>query len=195
MNESPNIVLGLELSHRELLALGNIVAQWGLLEHQIFFQTLECFADVEEGPPKKLNGIQFTETLLLWEKHVVESTADAKREVLRDQVVAIKQCKPVRDALVHGMLDWNKDAQERISSIRVNKKQFLVEHFTAQDLEKLSRDLGKINFHIRYPGGVEDRAVELAEAGSYISRRALSMFSDSPVADDFLPPKVAGDNA
>jgi hypothetical protein len=30
MNESPNIVLGLELSHRELLALGNIVAQWGL---------------------------------------------------------------------------------------------------------------------------------------------------------------------
>jgi hypothetical protein len=63
-----------ELSERELLSIGAIVALWGSLEHEIFCRTLGSFTGSEISGrrlPKAMNNMQFSEVLELWETRVV----------------------------------------------------------------------------------------------------------------------------
>jgi hypothetical protein len=51
-----------ELSERELLSIGKIVALWGSLEYEIFCQTLRSFSDSEISGghvPKAMNNMHF----------------------------------------------------------------------------------------------------------------------------------------
>ena len=53
-----------ELSERELLSIGKIVALWGSLEYEIFCQTLMCFSDMSDSQlPKEMNNMQFSQVL------------------------------------------------------------------------------------------------------------------------------------
>jgi hypothetical protein len=52
-----------ELSERELLSIGHIVAQWGALEHEVFCQTLQTFGKHTQTLPKEMNNMQFSEVL------------------------------------------------------------------------------------------------------------------------------------
>jgi hypothetical protein len=176
-----------ELSQRELIFIGLIVAQWGSLEHEIFVQTLMCFENHEpEQLPSAMNNLQFTQVLDLWEQHVVENAAVERREVLRRQLSKIKHFAECRNALVHGMWDWSVTEPEEITAVRIRKKQILSTHFSADDLQYFSESLGVINFRIRYPMGIDDLAVA-AERGAYMSRSAVALFSGHPIADELVP--------
>lgn len=177
-----------ELSERELLFVGKIVALWGSLEHEILCQTLMCLVD--NGLPRKLNPMQFSEVLPLWETHVVNKATGERKEVLKKQHRSILHYYDFRNALVHGMWEWSLAAPEKITAVRIKskKKEVLRTHFTADDLASFASALETINFTIRYPGGFEEWAKEMAERGEYISRRGFCMMTSNPLTDDLLHP-------
>lgn len=181
MNEQPiERLWDTELSDREIHFIGKVIVQWGALEHEVFTQTLLTF-DAPEGEqialPKAMNNLQITKLLALWKERVVDQAQGERSEVLQYQFAAILRLKPFRDAVVHGMWDWSASNLSLLSTVRIRKKEIRTTHFTADDLEDFYDQLARINFKIRFPGGIEDLARQRAESGSYMSRRFLSMMS------------------
>jgi hypothetical protein len=156
-----------ELSERELLCIGHIIAQWGALEHEIFCQTLQTFEEHTPTLPKEMNNMQFSEVLEKWKERVVDQCYGEKKRNLEEQYALIRHYHDYRNALVHGMWDWDTTSPDRIKTTRVRKKEVISTHFTAADLEYFSLELAKINFNIRYPRGIEDLA-EMINRGGYI---------------------------
>lgn len=176
----------LELSERELLCIGHIIAQWGALEYEIFCQTLQTFGGSAQTLPKEMNNMQFTEVLEKWKERVVDPANGKKKKNLEEQYALIRHYHNYRNALVHGMWDWDATSPERIRTTRIRKKEVIATHFTAADLEDFSLEVAKINFNIRYPRGAEDLA-EMINAGGYISRFAVSMLSGNAIAAELVP--------
>jgi hypothetical protein len=180
--------IDVELSERELLAIGTIVALWGSLEYEIFCQTLMCFGKMSDTRlPKEMNNMQFSQVLSLWEIHVVNNAVGNRKEVLKEQYNRILRYRDFRNALVHGMWNWSLGAPERITATRISKKEVRSTHFTADDLASFASALAKINFKVRYPGGSEEYSRAMAEQGSYVSRRGLCLATSNPVTDDLFP--------
>jgi hypothetical protein len=175
-----------ELSERELLCIGHIIAQWGALEHEVFCQTLQTFEEHTQTLPKEMNNMQFSEVLEKWKERVVDRCNGENKNKLEEQYALIRHYHDYRNALVHGMWDWDTTSPDRIITTRVRKKEVISTHFTAADLEHFSWELAKINFNIRYPRGIEDLA-EMINRGGYISRLAASMLSGHPVAAELVP--------
>jgi len=179
----------IELTDKEIFLVGKIIAQWSALEHEVFLQTLRTY-EVSNGEevslPKQMNNLQFTKVLELWNERVAQKVGGVRQDVLTNQFHRILHYKEYRDSLVHGMWDWSKTDLSNISTIRVRKTEVITTKFTLNDLNDLHSVIAGINFKIRYPGGVEDYARQFEESGSYISRRALSIFSGSSVANDWI---------
>ena len=183
-----NLAWDAELSDREVFLIGKIIVQWGALEYEIFTQTLLTFdaPDGEEKPlPKAMNNLQVTDLLALWKERVVEKAGEERSAVLGLQLEEILRLKEFRDALVHGFWHWSETDLSQITTVRIRKKEVITTRFTAPDLEDFYARLARINFKIRFPGGVQEFARSRADQGSYMSRRALSMLTGSPVAEDW----------
>jgi hypothetical protein len=190
--------LDVELSERELLSIGKIVALWGSLEYEIFGQTLMCFGDLSGSQiPREMNNMQFSQVLALWETHVVNNALGKRKDVLQEQCKSIRHYHDFRNALVHGMWDWSKVAPEKITATRIRKTEVLRMHFTADDLASFASLLATINFKVRYPGGFEEYANAMAEEGAYMSRRGLCLMTSNPLTVDLVPsfPLKGGDKA
>jgi hypothetical protein len=186
--------IGTELSERELLSIGTIVALWGSLEYAIFCQTLGSFSESEISGgclPKAMNNMQFCEVLELWEKQVVAKAEGKQKEVLQKQYESIRHYHEFRNALAHGMWDWSTAAPEKITAIRVRKKEVLRTHFTADDLASFASVLETIISRVIYPGGYEQYANAMGEQGAYLSRRAVCAITDHPLADELFRPFVS----
>jgi len=179
------------ISDKEAILIGRIIALWGALESEVFAQTLTTF-DVQEHNelPKEMNNLSFVKVLGLWKARVAEVQEGERAVVLMKQFDRITRLHDSRNALIHGMWNWSMAEPERISTTRVSKKEVITMHFPAGSLEDFHNVLGEINAKIRYPGGVEDFARERANEGFFISRRMLCMLTNSPAADDWLPPRV-----
>jgi len=179
--------INVELSERELLSIGTIVALWGSLECEIFCQTLTYFSGMSDNElPKEMNNIQFSQVLALWETHVVNKASDKRKEVLQEQYKSIFHYYDFRNALVHGMWNWSKAAPEKITATRIRKKEVLRTHFTADDLASFASALATINFKVRYPGGLEEYAI--AQQGPSMSRLGLCLMTSNPLADEYFRP-------
>ena len=83
------------------------------------------------------------------------------------------------------MWQWSPSELEKISTLRIRKKEIISVHFTADDLEELYGRVAGINFKLRWLGGIEELAQKRAEEGFHISRRGLSLLTDNPVAADW----------
>ena len=180
-----------ERSERELLSIGKIVALWGSLEHEIFCQTLRSFSGSEISQrriPKAMNNMQFSQVLELWETRVVDKATGKRKEVLKKQCQGIRHYSDFRNALVHGMWDWSVAAPEKITAIRISKKEIRRTHFTADDLASLASALETINFRVKYPGGREEYAAVMSEQGAYMSRRAVCTVTGHPLAHELFRP-------
>jgi hypothetical protein len=133
-----------------------------------------------------MNNMQFSEVLEKWKERVVLQSNGEKKKNLEEQYALIRHYHDYRNALVHGMWDWDTTSPDRIKTTRVRKKQVISIHFTAADLEDFSLELAKINFNIRYPRGIEDLA-EMINRGGYIGRFTASMLSGHTVAAELVP--------
>jgi hypothetical protein len=162
-----------ELSDRETILIGKIIAQWGALEYEVFLQTLMSF-DAPDGEnhalPKAMNNLQFTQVIGLWKERVVDKTEGERGKFLQQQYERILKLKEFRDALAHGMWQWSVGQMNRISAVRIRKKEIISVHFTVDDLVDFFDQLGSINFKIRYPGGIEELAQKRSEGRFYSSR-------------------------
>lgn len=188
--EDELLAFDVELTEREAFCIGKIIALWAALEHEIFTQTLETFL-LEQGEvdklPKKMNGVQFTETLELWRTRVIGTAEGKRREVLKRQYNVICQCHQYRNALVHGMWEWPVQDPGLLVSVRVNKRDLIKVAFTPDDLEHFHLTLQKINIRIRAPGGIPDMLGKVAQRGFRRSRRSIALFSDHPIANELIP--------
>lgn len=190
-NQADEVQYGfsVELSERELLAIGTIVALWGFLEYEIFCQTLMYFGKMSGSKlPKEMNNMQFSQVLALWETHVVNNAVGKRKDVLKEQYKRILHYQDFRNAIVHGMWDWSMGAPERITATRIRKREVRSTHFTADDLASFASALGTANFKVRYPGGSEEYARAMADHGSNVSRRGFCLMTCNPLADDLFPP-------
>jgi hypothetical protein len=163
-----------ELSELELSCIGHIVAQWGALEYEIFLQTLQTFGEHAQVLPKVMNNTQFSGVLELWKERVVDQCNGEKKKNLEKQYSLIHHYHDYRNALVHGMWDWDRSSPAKIKTMRIRKTEVISTHFTASDLQDFSLAVARINFNIRYPRGHED-LVELINKGGYIGRLTTSM--------------------
>jgi hypothetical protein len=180
-DQESTLTLDLQLSEREMFLIGMIVAHWGTLEHKVFTQTLLSFDDPDTQAadlPKAMNNIQFTQVLFLWKERVVDKSKGKRATVLRkvhDELLAMKE---PRDALVHGMWQWSPENPDRISTIRVRKREVLTSHFNVEYLEDFALRLSQLNFQIHYPRGIADLAASRQQGGFYISRKGLQLIAD-----------------
>lgn len=126
---------------------------------------------------------QFSEVLRLWLDRVIAKQEDAKKEVLKAQYDKILSLSEYRQAVVHSRWEWQPDAPDEVAAVRVHNKLIKRVKFTSDDLSEFAVSLGEIRYSIRYPGGVEDRAAEMAATGGYMSRSAWKMFTCDPEAD------------
>lgn len=174
------MVLDLQLSDQEMLLIGMIVAHWGSLEHEVFTQTLQSFDPLElaGGLPKAMNNIQFTQVLALWQVRVISKCKGKRLSALQEVHDALVLLKEPRDALIHGMWLWSPNNMDRMSTVRVKKREVITTHFDSGYLQDFAFRLAKLNFMIRYPRGAADLATSRQHEGFYISRRGLQMMSE-----------------
>jgi hypothetical protein len=132
-----------------------------------------------------MDNLQFSEVLDLWEERVVNKANGEVKAVMSKQLERIRHYHEFRNAIAHGMWEWDTHDPKKIRSIRVRKRNIITTHFTADDLEHFSTQVAEINFKIRYPGGLEDLAKARAEQGFHISRIGAALLFGN--ADELLP--------
>lgn len=165
-------VMGLDLSDREIFAIGKIIALFGAIEHEIFQQTVLFFADAEECElPKEMNNSQFSRVLDLWVQTVVAGSEHKK--ILLKQYDTIRHFSEYRHSIVHGMLSWDASKLDVVTSTRVLRKNIISIDYSVDDLEHFATELGKVNFKIRFPGGLRQYADKMS--GFHISRRGFEL--------------------
>ena len=118
---------------------------------------------------------------------MADKASSRRKKVLQRQYNEILKLKDVRDALAHGMWRWSANDLDRVSTVRVKKREVITSHFSANALGDIANKLGAINFKIRFPGGTIDLARERMKQGGYISRRGMAMFTGAAVGNDGYP--------
>jgi hypothetical protein len=136
-----------------------------------------------------MNNVQFTTVLDLWFERFVRAQSDDKREVLENQYQAIKELNDFRQAIVHSRWKWRPDRPDEITAVRVHKQSVKETTFKSDDLHDFSVRLGQIRFHVKYPGGLSERADELSQTGGYISRKGWDLLTGRTSLPDLAGPK------
>jgi hypothetical protein len=174
------------LSDREVFLVGQIIVEWGSLEHEVFSQVLDTFpSDQSTSLPPAMNNLRFSEVLKLWKERVVDQSQAEHKDVLLRAYDEILILKPFREALVHGMWHWAQADLSRISTTRVRKNEVIATHFSADDLAEIDSRIGSVNFVLRFPGGPADLARVAVEQPS-VGRRFLASIRQNRVAKDWL---------
>lgn len=165
----------------EIHFIGDIVAHWGAIEHEVFIQTLMTFDDDLQDKvqlPKAMNNLQFTDVLELWKERVINTSKSKRRIVLDEQYKKINSLKDFRDALIHGMWDWESDNTDILKTTRIRKKEIIKTKFMPGTLHDFAIELAQINLLIRYPGGMVELLQEQVEQGGYINHAAIRRFKN-----------------
>jgi hypothetical protein len=188
----PFFVFDVELSPKETFLIGKVIALWAALEYEVFYQTLSSFDLPESGPavlPKEMNNMQFAQVLQLRKTRVVNTAQGKRRDVLEVMCSKIYPYYDFRNAIAHGMWDWEKGAVHNIISTRIRQQELIRARFTADDLASFVSELQIINTKVRYPGGDEEYMEDFAKimANGYISRLGVALFSGDPSTKDLFP--------
>lgn len=180
MDEEKEIkhVWDIGLLDAEIHHIGEIVAHWGAMEHEIFIQTIMTYDDLNDKSqlPKAMNNLQFSEVLELWKERVVDKTEGKRKAILMKQYEEINRLKDFRNALIHGMWDWDTDNLDVLKTTRIRKKEIIETKFMPGSLQDFTSDLGQINMLIRYPGGMAELLKEQCEQGGYVNHAAIRRF-------------------
>jgi len=165
------------LTEIEIFLVGEIVAHWGALEHEVFCQTLMTFdvpaSEEDFQLPKAMSNFRFADVLELWNERVVGAAKEPDKSILNDQYNKIKQFYDYRNALVHGMWDWDLSKPEVLNTTRILKKNIIKTTFNPGDLEHFHTELAQINLLVRYPGGMYEFFEKELKDGAYVNHAAL----------------------
>jgi hypothetical protein len=163
------------LTDEEYCVIGALVAQWGALEAEIFSQTVSTFGtDTHVSRlPKAMNNNSFTSVLELWNERVIGQAEGEVKNVLRNAYAKILKLKEFRNAVVHGMWQFNLSAPKTISTVRIKGDRLISTVFDNGSLSDFLTEVEQINFAIRYPKGPHQCFEEIIGEGSYVNPAAL----------------------
>lgn len=183
-------LMALPLSDAELHFIGQIIAYWGRIEHEVFGQALLSFGEDEEVPSALGSNRNFPAVQRVWRERVISRADDERRTVLEREDAKITHYYQFRPAIAHAMWDWEMADTAVIISRRIVNKQVITVKLTKDDLASMASALGETLYWVTYPGGLADRGKELAEAGGYMSRHFVAMMKGDPRAVEYLPAGV-----
>ena len=163
------------LTHEERMVIGDIVAQWGALEAEIFGQTLESFdSDIHVSQlPRAMRNRNFSEVLELWKERVVDAAGDAIKKTLKEAYEKILKLRDARHSIVHGMWDFTVSEPKTISTFRVKDDQIIHTTFKDGALADVGMRIAEINMSIRYPGGLRQFFEEQMSDGVYVNHAEM----------------------
>jgi len=163
------------LTEEEYCVIGNIVAQWGALEAEVFGQTLMSFGpDININQlPKEMNNLNFTSVLELWKERVVDTSDGDAKSLLEEAYEKILELKDIRNSIVHGMWDFSLKEPQTISTMRVKKDQLIHTTFKDGYLSEFAMEVAELNMNIRYTGGLADFFQDQMRDGGYVNEAAL----------------------
>jgi len=165
-------VWGIGLTRKELACIGSIVAHWGALEHEIFVQTISSFEESSlkyEELPRAMSGLNFSEVLKVWKERVVDVSSGKRKAVLTKQYERIRRLSDFRNALVHGMWDWDKADLKTLITTRIRRKEIVTTKFEAGGLYDFATEVAEINLRIRYPGGIAEMLERTVAQGGFFN--------------------------
>lgn len=174
-DETMKLIWDAGLSDSEYMIIGDVVAQWGALEAEIFTQTLDSFGSnirVSELP-RAMRNRNFSEVLNLWKERVVDVSGDAVNRILKGAYEKILKLKDVRHSIVHGMWDFSLSEPKTISTFRVKDDQIIHATFKDGALADVRMQIAEINASIRYPGGILDYFQDQMSGGVYVNHAAM----------------------
>ena len=163
------------LTESEYGLIGLIVSHWGAIEGEIFNQTLISF-DLESDStelPREMNNLSFSAVLKLWKERVADFADNEAKAVLNKQHEKITSLQEYRNALIHGMWQFDLKNPKEISTKRVRKKEIISTRFKDGDLYHFYTELAQINLYIRSPGGMQQIFEERAKEGFYVNEAEL----------------------
>lgn len=163
------------LTHEECRIIGDIVAQWGALEAEVFSQTLESFdSDIHVSQlPRAMRNRNFSEVLLLWKERVVDTAEEARKTILTESYEKILELTEARNSIVHGMWDFTVSEPKVISTFRVKDDQIIHTKFEDGALADVGTRIAELNLRIRYPGGLRELLMEQMSGGAYVNHAEL----------------------
>ena len=163
------------LTHEECMIIGDIIAQWGALEAEIFIQTLDSFdSDIHVSQlPRVMRNRNFSEILELWKERVADAAEDAIKMVLQEAYEKIVGLKNARHSIVHGMWDFTVSEPKIISTFRVKDDQIIHTTFKDGALADVGMRIAELNMNIRYPGGVREFFKEQMSGGAYVNHAEI----------------------
>lgn len=163
------------LTHEECMIIGDIVAQWGALEAEIFSQTLENFgSDIHVSQlPRAMRNRNFSEVLELWNERVVDTAEDALKKTLQEVYENILELKNARHSIVHGMWDFTVSEPKTISTFRVKDDQIIHTTFKDGALADVGMRIAELNMSLRYPGGMIEFFKEQMSGGVYVNHAEM----------------------
>ena len=159
------------LADNEYMVIGDIVAQWGALEGEIFIQTLTSYgSDIEiDQLPRAMRNRNFSEVLSLWKTRVVDISEEPHKAVLEGAHEKTLKLSDARNAIVHGMWDFSLSEPKTISTFRVKDDKIIHTTFKDGSLVDICMQTAEINASIRYPGGAKDFFMDQMSGGVYIN--------------------------
>jgi hypothetical protein len=163
------------LTDDEYGLIGAIVAQWGALEAEVFGQTLMTFGtDVHVNDlPKAMNNMRFADVLNLWNERVVGKAEGDAKQVLQNAYEKVLKLQDFRNAMVHGMWQFNLSAPKTITAVRVKRNMLISTVFDHESLFDFLDAVERLNFDIRYPQGSLQYFEEIFSGGSYFNEAAF----------------------
>lgn len=163
------------LTHEECMIIGDIVAQWGALEAEIFSQTLESFgSDIHVSQlPRAMRNRNLSKVLELWKERVVDTAEDALKKTLKEAYEKILKLKDARHSIVHGMWDFTVSEPKTISTFRVKDDQIIHTTFKDGALADVGMRIAELNMSIRYPGGIREFFKEQMSGGMYVNHAEM----------------------
>lgn len=163
------------LAENENMLIGDIVAQWGALEAEIFIQTLTSYgSDIEVNQlPRAMRNRNFSEVLSLWKSRVVDTSEEAIKAAFEGAYEKILKLSDARNSIVHGMWDFSISEPKTISTFRVKDDQIIHTTFKDGALVDVCMQIAEINASIRYPGGMKDFFKDQMSGGVYVNHAEL----------------------
>lgn len=163
------------LTHEEHRVIGAITAQWGELEAEVFFQTLESYGEPIqlETLPRAMRNRNFSEVLQLWRDRVAEQSHEPHRSKLLEAHEKITALQDARNAIAHGMWDFSHLEPETVSTFRVKDDKLITLVFQQGALEDMEQRIAELNMTLRYPGGMAAFFEDQMRDGHYVNHAEL----------------------
>ena len=181
-----------DLAEAEIYAIGYVTVGWAILEHQVYFHTIDLAESTGIPIPTDAVSLSLKKRLRAWRVIIRETVTDQKEQdrllKLASQITNIQRG---RNQITHGLWEWSLAKPDKLKGISLRAPYHFEEPFDLKKLIKLGDRIGEINFQLAFPGGKQQAWQELgqsvAQSGGHASREYLLTLAGKEIVNPHLP--------